>query len=154
MAFVAQLSSFVEGVVAAVDAAGEVQLVQIRRSLLQIPTRQLHLLRRRPALWDPEPRACYAEAITGDAAFRLDRLVRRVRESPSHGQRVVPAETAFRVARGWIGSRGITGLADQETKDAAVPNLDLRREYPGVVGGVDRLVPHRRGVTGKVDQLA
>src|SRR3954447_14495799 len=103
MAFVAQLLAVVEGVVVAVDAAGEVQLVQIRRSLLQIPTRQLHLLRRGPALWDPEPRARHAEVIDRDAGPRLDRLVRRVREGPSHGQRVVAAETAFGVARSWIG---------------------------------------------------
>ena len=30
----------------------------------------------------------------------------------------------------------------------------LRRQHPGVVGGVDRLVPHRRRVTGKIDQPA
>ena len=154
MAFVAQLLAVVEGVVVAVDAAGEVQLVQIRRPLLQIPARQLHLLHGRAALRDPEPRAGHADTIDGEAASALDRLVRRVREGPAHGQGVVPAETTLGVARGGIGSRGIAGRADQEAEDAAVPGLELLRQHAGVVGGVDRLVPHRRRVTGEIDQPA
>src|SRR5829696_6492751 len=153
MAFVAELLAVVEGVVMTVEAAGEVQLVQSRWSLLQIPARQLHLLRRRAALRDSEPRALHPGTID-KAASRPDRLIRLVREGPAHGQGVFPAETTLGVARGWVRGRGITGRADQVAEDATVACFELLRQPAGVVGGVDRFVPHRRRVTGKVDQPA
>ena len=154
MAFVAQLLAVVEGVVMAVEATGEVQFVQIRRPLLQIPARQLHLLRRGAPLRNPQPRARHADTIDGEAASRPDRLVRLVGEGPAHGQGVVPAEAALGVTRGWIGRRGIAGRADQKAEGAAVPGLQLLRQHAGVVGGVDRLVPHRGRVTGEIDEPA
>ena len=130
------------------------RLVEVVRTLFQIPTGQLDLVQGGLPLRDVQDGGGDLEVIAGDRARRGDGLVRVAGEGLSHGLGVLAAEAALGIARGGIGRRGVAGGADEEAEDAAVPRLQRFREDAGVVGGVDRVVPHRRRVAGEVDQPA